>query len=60
MAGEWLSQVQAQSGWKNFQPQDFARLERVYGVNWVVLQQPGFGDMSCPYQNQAVMVCRLN
>ncbi len=60
MAEEWARQVKAQSGWKNFQPQDFARLQSTYGVNWVILQQPGSGDMSCPYQNQAVMVCRLD
>lgn len=60
LAQEWERQVQAQSGWKNFQTQDFARLSASYGVNWVVLQQPGVADMSCPYQNQTVMVCRLN
>jgi hypothetical protein len=60
MAEEWQRQVQAQNGWKNFQPQDFARLQATYGVNWVILQQPGLSDMDCPYQNQAVAVCRLN
>jgi hypothetical protein len=60
MAEEWQRQVQAQNGWKNFQPQDFARLRAKYGVNWVVLEQPGLADMDCPYQNQAVAVCRLN
>ncbi len=60
MAEEWLRQVQAQQGWKNFQAPDFSRLETLYGVNWVILQQPGAGDMSCPYQNQAVLVCHLN
>ena len=60
LADEWLRQVQAQQGWKNFQARDFARLETAYGVNWVVLEQPGAGDLSCPYQNQAVLVCRLD
>lgn len=60
LAEEWQRQVQAQQGWKNFQAQDFSRLQTAYGVNWVVLQQPGIGDLSCPYQNQAVMVCRLD
>jgi len=60
LAEEWLRQVQAQSDLKNFQAQDFSRLQSAYGVNWVVLQQPGSEDMSCPYQNQAVKVCRLN
>ena len=60
LAEEWQRQVQAQSGWKNFQPEELSRLHATYGVNWVVVQQPGVGNMSCPYRNQAVMVCRLN
>ena len=60
LADEWLRQVQAQSGWKNFRSTDFSRLQASYRVNWVVLRQPGVGDMICPYRNQAVMVCRLN
>lgn len=60
LAEEWMRQVQAQKNWKNFQAQDFARLAANYGVTWVVVQQPGVSDLSCPYSNQAVMVCRLN
>jgi hypothetical protein len=60
LAEEWQRQVQAQNGWKDFQPQDFDRLQSTYGVNWVVVQAPGLEDMSCPYQNQVVAVCRLN
>ncbi|HXM22521.1 MAG TPA: hypothetical protein VN948_14795 [Terriglobales bacterium] len=60
MAEEWLEQVQSQSGWKTFQSQDFRRLQAEYGVNWVVLQQPGAPGLDCPYQNAAVLVCRVN
>lgn len=60
LAEEWERQVRAQSGWKKFQRQDFARLHSTYGVDWVVLQQPGVGEMNCPYQNEVVKVCRLN
>jgi hypothetical protein len=60
MADEWLRQVQAQSGWKTFQSQDFRRLQSEYGVNWVVLQQPGTAGLNCPYRNDAVLVCRVN
>jgi hypothetical protein len=56
---EWARQVEAQHGWKEFQAQDFRRLHAEYGVNWVVLQQPGVAGLECPYQNQAVQVCRL-
>jgi len=60
LADEWLRQVQAQSGWKTFQAQDFRRLQAEYGVNWVVLQQPGAIGLDCPYRNEAVLVCRVN
>jgi hypothetical protein len=59
MADEWLRQVQSQSGWSKFQLQDFRRLQAQYGVNWVVLQRPGLPGLSCPYNNEAVLVCRL-
>jgi hypothetical protein len=60
MADEWLVQVQAQTGWTTFQPQDFRRLKAQYGVSWVVVQQPSTVGLDCPYQNATVMVCRLN
>jgi hypothetical protein len=60
MAEEWLRQVQAQRDWKTFQAQDFRRLHAEYGVNWVVLQQPGVAGLDCPYQNAAVLACRVN
>jgi hypothetical protein len=60
MAEEWLAQVQAQSGWENFQAEDFRRLQTEYGVNWVVLQPPGVAGLECPYRNAAVLVCRVN
>jgi hypothetical protein len=60
LAEEWDRQVQAQTGWKNLQARDFSRLHSTYGVTWVIIQQPSAGNMSCPYQNQAAMVCRLN
>lgn len=59
LAEEWQRQVQAQTGWKKFQLQDFLRLRDEYHVSWVILQQPGVAGIDCPYQNQAVLVCRL-
>jgi len=59
LAEKWWEQVQAQTPWKNFQAGDFARLQTKYGVNWVVLQQPGVTGLDCAYQNAAVRVCRL-
>jgi hypothetical protein len=59
IADEWLKQVQAERGWQKFQLQDFRRLHAEYGVNWVVLQQPGVAGLQCPYQNRAVRICRI-
>jgi len=59
LAVDWREQVDAQLGWSHFQAQDFQRLRRKYGVSWVVLQQPGVAGLACPYQNAAVVVCRV-
>jgi len=66
LAPRWLKEVTALNGWRNFQPADFQRLRDDYGVAWVVLsrayaQYPvsDTNDMTCPYQNQEVKVCRL-
>jgi hypothetical protein len=58
MAEEWQRQVRAQTDWKKFQASDFQRLRAEYGVTWLVLEQPGMAGASCPYQNEAVLVCR--
>jgi hypothetical protein len=60
LAETWRDQVRTQSGWKNFTAQDFRRLKERFGVNWVVLQKPGVSGLNCPYQNNAVTVCRLD
>jgi hypothetical protein len=59
LADTWWSQVQAQTPWKNFKVEDFARLREKYGVSWVLVQQPGVAGLTCPYQNAAVRVCRV-
>lgn len=59
LAEEWYQQVQAQSEWKKLTAQDFERLRTEYGVDWVVVQQPGVTGLDCPYSNAAVLVCRL-
>lgn len=67
LADRWHGQVQAQQNWNNFQVDDFQRLHRNYGVTWIVLQRgspvPQRGspaDWSCPYRNDAIVICRLN
>jgi hypothetical protein len=59
LAVEWLRQFNAQKNWKHFQLQDFQQLKADYGVDWVVIQQPGTPGMSCPYSNDKVQVCRV-
>lgn len=59
LADPWWEQVKSQSPWKSFRAEDFARLHDKYGVSWIVVQQPGVAGLSCPYENSAVRVCRL-
>jgi hypothetical protein len=59
LADTWRKQVRAQEGWTHFQAADFRRLKQEFGVNWVVLQQPGVPDLDCPYANKTLMVCRV-
>ncbi len=59
LAAEWWDQVQAQTPWKDFRLGDMQRLKKHYGVNWVVLQQPGVAGLDCAFQNAAVQVCRI-
>ncbi len=55
----WVREVDAQSGWRNFQKQDFLRLKKDFGVDWVVLTEPPVAGMTCPYRNESVAVCRV-
>jgi hypothetical protein len=59
LAQEWWNQVQAEAGWKNFSLENFIQLKKSYGVDWIVLQQPGVEGLDCPYENAAVRVCRV-
>ena len=68
LAPRWLKEVQAQTGWQNFQPADFARLKTDFGVTWIILSRvvkPGANSinpsagLTCPYENRGLQVCRL-
>lgn len=59
LAVRWQKEVAAQQGWQHFQAQDFQRLKQEFGVNWVVLERPGAAGLSCPYENAALLVCRI-
>jgi hypothetical protein len=60
LAERWQEQVVAQQGWKEFQASDFQRLKARYGVNWVVVEQPGSVGLTCPYENWRVRVCTVD
>jgi hypothetical protein len=60
LATQWWEQVQDEKNLQHFQKQDFERLRQKYGVNWVVVEQPGPTGMQCPYENSAVRVCQID
>jgi len=60
LATDWMEQVEDQKNWKDFGKEDYQRLRKKYGINWVVLDQPASVGFDCPYQNAAVKVCRLD
>jgi|SRR5882762_732254 len=59
LAVPWKEQVSAQAHWENFTRADLLRLKQRFGVNWVVLQQPGLPDLPCLYHNDLLLVCRI-
>lgn len=60
LAEDWWQQVEARRDWNSFNPDDFHRMSVRYGVNWVVLQQPGVPSLACPYRNDSVLVCQTH
>jgi hypothetical protein len=59
LAQQWERQVTARRGWRSFVLSDFERLKDDYQVGWVIVTQPGVSGLACPYQNSAVLVCRI-
>jgi hypothetical protein len=59
LADQWWTQVRALTPWKSFRAEDFSRLKKTYGADWLVVQQPGVAGLECVYQNRAVQVCRV-
>ncbi len=55
----WLREMNAQTGWRDFQKPDFLRLKAQFGVDWVVLTNPPVVGLTCPYRNPRVSVCRV-
>lgn len=59
LAVEWKSEVLAQTGWGQFQLQDFQQLARRYPVSWIVVRRPAPAGLVCPYENKGLAVCRI-
>jgi hypothetical protein len=60
VAEHWREQIADQNGWNHFQAPDFQRLKRKYGISWVVLERPAIAGFACPYENDTILVCRVN
>jgi len=60
LAARWTDEVGAQTGWSHFTIEDMRRLKRTRGVTWVLIEQPGIPELSCPYRNARVMVCKID
>jgi hypothetical protein len=62
VAEEWRVQSEAQRSWRSFARSDLLRLRQSFGVDWVLLERgtpPSADNLSCPYQNEKVEVCRI-
>ncbi len=59
LAREWKAEVNALQSWTLFREADFQKLSKSYGVSWVVLQKPTTAGLSCPYQNESLLVCQI-
>lgn len=60
IAETWHEQVNAARDWNNFGVEDFRRLNRQFGVGWVVLAKPCISGLKCPFENDSVMVCHAD
>ncbi len=62
VAEEWRVQSEAQRNWRDFARGDLLRLKQRFGVDWVLLERntpPRPENLTCPYQNEKVQVCRI-
>lgn len=59
LAYQWHQEYENQRRWREFTAEDFRALKRKYGVTWVLLEKPGVPGLACPYQNEKMMVCRV-
>jgi hypothetical protein len=59
LANRWHDQVHSMDGWEKFSASDFRPLQDKYNVTWVIVARNHPAALDCPFQNEAVRVCRL-
>jgi hypothetical protein len=59
LAYQWKLELAGREKWSSLGLDDFERMKKKFGVGWVILERPGVTGMPCPYDNRAVMVCRI-
>ena len=59
LASRWADEVDAQSGWNRFGLADFERLQRRFGVDWVLVSDPPPHGLDCRWHNSRLSVCRI-
>jgi len=61
LAGPWKQQTDATQAWQKFGVADFERIEKMFGVNWLVLdlRENSAGTLDCPFKNVRIAVCKL-
>lgn len=59
LAPKWNREVEAQSGWADFQLADFERLKREFGVNWALVSLGQTKGLDCRWHNAKFAVCRI-
>jgi hypothetical protein len=65
LAYEWRDEEEELANWSHFGLEDLRRLKRERKVDWVVLERghnlltQAIAGLSCPYANEAVIVCNI-
>lgn len=56
---EWLREETALAGWEHFDILDFERLQRQFGVQWVLVKYPANPGLDCQWHGTMLAVCRI-
>lgn len=56
---KWMGEEMALAGWDGFGIHDFERLQRQFGVQWVLVRYPSTRGLDCEWHGVALAVCRI-